>query len=68
MGKKPDIMGLLKQNEKILELMYVESSRIICTNSKRVDEKRKLYGCIVQTSFGIVGIQIAGTDVVLTFL
>ncbi|CAH1771317.1 2734_t:CDS:1, partial [Entrophospora sp. SA101] len=30
MGKKPDIMGLLKQNGKIIELMYTESSRIIC--------------------------------------
>ncbi|CAG8609586.1 8509_t:CDS:2 [Paraglomus occultum] len=42
MGKKPDIMGLLKRDEKILELMYVESSRIICTNSKKVDDDVKL--------------------------
>ncbi|CAG8729675.1 251_t:CDS:2, partial [Funneliformis mosseae] len=28
MGKKPDIMGLLEQNEKIIELLYTESSRI----------------------------------------
>ena len=43
MGKKPDIMGLLKRDEKILELMYVESSRIICTNSKKVDDDVKLW-------------------------
>ena len=24
MGKKPDIMGLLKQDEKIIKLMYTE--------------------------------------------
>ena len=34
MGKKPDIMGLLKQDEKIIELLYTESSRIVCSNSK----------------------------------
>ncbi|RHZ69687.1 hypothetical protein Glove_280g16 [Diversispora epigaea] len=30
MGKKPDIMGLLKQNGKNIEFMYTEFSRIIC--------------------------------------
>jgi hypothetical protein len=34
MGKKPDIMGLVKQDEKIIELLYTESSRIVCSNSK----------------------------------
>ncbi|RGB31938.1 hypothetical protein C1646_763521 [Rhizophagus diaphanus] len=38
MGKKPDIMGIMKQKEKILELVYVESLRIICTNSKKEDD------------------------------
>src|SRR5688572_32644735 len=34
MGKKPDIMGLLKQDEKIIELLYTESSYIMCSNLK----------------------------------
>ena len=81
MGKKPDIMGLLKWDEKILELMYVESSRIICTNSKKIDDGVKLWRetldgmsfidalCRpVRNQFGIVGLQIAGTDLHLNVL
>ncbi|RHZ82994.1 hypothetical protein Glove_101g1 [Diversispora epigaea] len=72
MGKKPDIMGLLKRDEKILELMYVESSRIICTNSKKVDDGVKLWRETLDgmsfigascrpagNQFGFVGLQIA---------
>ena len=36
MEKKPDIMGLLKQDEKIIELLYTESSRIMYNNSKKI--------------------------------
>ena len=43
MGKKPDIMGLLKQDEKIIELLYTESSRIICSKSKKTDNDIKLW-------------------------
>src|SRR5688572_8744398 len=43
MEKKPDIMGIMKQEEKILELVYVESSCIICTNSKKEDDAVKLW-------------------------
>ena len=43
MGKKPDVMGLLKQDEKIIELMYTESSRIICSKSKKADDDVKLW-------------------------
>ncbi|CAG8558116.1 15860_t:CDS:2 [Funneliformis mosseae] len=38
-GKKPDIMGLLEQDEKIIELLYTESSRIVCSNSKKSDDE-----------------------------
>ncbi|CAI2191984.1 20210_t:CDS:2, partial [Funneliformis geosporum] len=33
MRKKPDIMGLVKQDEKIIELLYTESSHIICSTT-----------------------------------
>ncbi|RHZ87818.1 hypothetical protein Glove_30g119 [Diversispora epigaea] len=81
MGKKPDIMGLMKQDEKIIELMYLESSRILCSNSKKVDDGVKLWRetldgvsfidalCRpVGNQFGIVGIQIAGTTIRLNVL
>src|SRR5256885_1036013 len=42
MGKKPDIMGLLKQDKKIIELLYTKSSRIVCSNSKKSDDEVKL--------------------------
>ncbi len=42
MGKKPDIMGLLKQDEKIIELLYTESSCIVCSNLKKSDDEVKL--------------------------
>ncbi|UZO23463.1 uncharacterized protein OCT59_015803 [Rhizophagus irregularis] len=42
-GKKPDIMGLLEQDEKIIELLYTESSRIVCSNSKKSDDEVKLW-------------------------
>ena len=74
-------LGLLKRDEKILELMYVESSRIICTNSKKVDDNVKLWretldgmsfigaSCRpARNQFGVVGLQIAGTDLRLNVL
>ena len=74
MGKKPDVMGLLKQDEKIIELMYTESSRIICSKSKKADDDVKLWRetldgtsfvsmlCrLVGNQFGVVVIQVTGT-------
>ncbi|RHZ48169.1 hypothetical protein Glove_557g24 [Diversispora epigaea] len=74
-GKKPDIMGLLKQNEKNIELMYIESSRIVCSNSKKDDDEVKLWretldgasfiglSCKPPSNqFGVVGIPIAEKD------
>ncbi|GES80357.1 hypothetical protein GLOIN_2v1776328 [Rhizophagus clarus] len=81
MGKKPDVMGLLKQNEKIIELMYTESSRIICSKSKKEDDDVKLWRETLDgasfvsalcrpagNQFGIVGIQVAGTTMYLNIL
>jgi len=81
MGKKPDIMGLLKQDEKVIELLYTESSRIVCSNSKKSDDEVKLWRetldgasyisalCRpVGNQFGVVGIQVAGTTMYLNIL
>jgi hypothetical protein len=81
MGKKPDIMGLLKQDEKIIELLYTESSRIVCSNLKKSDDEVKLWRetldgasyinalCRpVGNQFGVVGIQVAGTTMYLNIL
>ncbi|CAG8635230.1 11106_t:CDS:2 [Paraglomus brasilianum] len=74
-------MRLLKWGDKILELLYVESSRILCSNSKKTDDDVKLWRetldgvsfvdalCRpVGNQFGIVGIQIAGTTMRLNVL
>ncbi len=81
MGKKPDIMGLLKQDKKIIKLLYIESSRIVCSNSKKSDDEVKLWRKIldgvsyinalcrpVGNQFGVVEIQVAGTTMYLNIL
>nr|CAG8631836.1 82_t:CDS:2 [Entrophospora candida] len=81
MGKKPDVMGLSIQDEKILELVYTESLHILCNNSKKADDDVKLWrealdGASfiselyrpVGNQFGIVGIQIAGSIIYLNIL
>ncbi|CAG8788435.1 34064_t:CDS:2, partial [Racocetra persica] len=80
-GKKPDIMALMKYKEKINELIYVESSRIICDDTKKTEDEVKLWretldgmdyvnvACRpVRNQFGIIGIQIAGEDIYLNVL
>ncbi|CAG8661812.1 1212_t:CDS:2, partial [Paraglomus occultum] len=79
-GKKPDIMGLLKSDEKSIELLYIESSRIICSKSKKDDDDVKLWretldgasfiglSCRPSHQFGVVGIQVAGTVMRLNVL
>jgi hypothetical protein len=81
MGKKPDVMGLLKHDQKIIELMYTESSRIICSTSKKADDDIKLWREALDgasfisalcrptgNQFGITGIQIAGAEMRLNVL
>ncbi|RHZ89772.1 hypothetical protein Glove_11g92 [Diversispora epigaea] len=80
-GKKPDVMVMAKYGGKIFELAYVESSRILCTRSKREDDSVKLWrealdgisfvgvACRpTNNQFGIVGIQVAGEDLYLNIL
>ena len=81
MGKKPDIMGLLEQDEKIIELLYTELSRIVCSNSKKSDNEVKLWRETLdgasyisalcrptRNQFGIVRIQVTGTTMYLNIL
>jgi hypothetical protein len=81
MGKKPDVMGLIKQNDKIFELIYTESSRIICSETKKEEDDVKLWRetldgasfisalCrLARNQFGVVGIQVAGTTIYLNVL
>ncbi len=42
MRKKSDIMNLLKQDEKIIELLYIKLLYIIYSNSKKSDDEVKL--------------------------
>ncbi|CAG8552578.1 3371_t:CDS:2, partial [Scutellospora calospora] len=80
-GKKPDVMVLVKHEQKVDELVYVECSRVVCTNTKRDDDAVKLWRealdgiSYVGTScrpasnqFGIVGIQVAREVVHLNVL
>ncbi|PKB96179.1 hypothetical protein RhiirA5_404502 [Rhizophagus irregularis] len=61
-GKKPDIMGIMKQDTNDIELIYVESSRITCS------KKKKMMMIPAGNEFGVVGIQIAGLDMRLNVL
>ncbi|CAG8556483.1 9652_t:CDS:2 [Acaulospora morrowiae] len=80
-GKKPDVMLMEKCGGKIFELAYVESSRVVCTNSKKENDSIKLWRetldgvSLIGTAcrptsnqFGIIGIQVAGEDLCLNVL
>ena len=80
-GKKPNVMVMEKCGGKIFELAYVESSQVICTNSKKEDDSIKLWRETLDgislvgitcrptsNQFGIVGIQVAGEDLCLNIL
>ncbi|CAJ0837425.1 13630_t:CDS:2 [Entrophospora sp. SA101] len=81
MGKKPDIMALEKCNGKLLEFLYAESSRIVCSNTKKADDGVKLWRELLDgisyiysackpicNQFGVVGIQVAGEKIYLSVL
>lgn len=80
-GKKPDIIGIMKQEKSNIELIYVESSRIICKKTKIDDDDVKLWREMIDgasairalcrptsNQFGVIGIQIAGLDMQLNVL
>jgi hypothetical protein len=73
LGKRPDFMYLFKHEDKLFELIFGESSRLVCTKNKIKDDEVKLMREVndgltlvrkkYQTEnekFSIIGIQIAG--------
>ena len=42
-GKRPDVMFIASCNERIYELIYCESSRIICDEQKKENDKVKTW-------------------------
>jgi len=80
-GQKPDIMLTMKHHEKNYELLYVECSRLFCSDQKDQDDEVKLWrecndglywvhkGCKPdKNQFGVVGLQVAGRTMRLTTL
>ncbi|CAB5180530.1 unnamed protein product [Rhizophagus irregularis] len=74
-GKRPDIM-FMEKKDKLFELMFVECSRLICSNDKEEKDKIKLWremndginyiykkNRLDKDEFGILGIQIAGNKI-----
>jgi len=74
-------MLMKKCDDKIFEIAYVESSRIICINSKKDDDSVKLWrkiqngisfvniACrLLSNQFGIIGIQVTSKKVYLNVL
>jgi hypothetical protein len=72
-GKRPDIMFIVKHEDRIYELIFAECSRIICGDTKKDDDRVKLWrelndglywanrGCrLIENEFGILGFQVAG--------
>jgi hypothetical protein len=81
MGKKPDIMALERCNGKLVEFLYVESSRIVCSPTKKTDDEIKLWRELLDGSsyissacrptcnqFGVVGVQVASEKIYLNVL
>jgi hypothetical protein len=72
-GKQSDVMYIIEREEKLYELIFTESSRLICIDSKEENDKIKLWremndgmayvhkGCKPdKDEFGILRIQVAG--------
>ena len=81
MGRRPDIMYVIKYKGVFFELMYVECLRLHCSNQKKTDDEIKLWReCndgmywvrkvvkLEKDQFGIVGVQIAGNMLHLNVL
>ncbi|CAG8597122.1 1128_t:CDS:1, partial [Diversispora eburnea] len=80
-GKCPDIMFIEKYARKLYELMFVKSSRLICLEQKKKDDKIKLWREINdgmyylhrncrpdRNEFEILGIQVVGEMMHLNIL
>ncbi|CAG8696205.1 4078_t:CDS:2, partial [Ambispora leptoticha] len=70
-GRRPDIMFIVRRMNKFYELMYAECSRINCTKQKEDDDIKLWRECndglywtqksrrLEKEQFGIIGIQVA---------
>ena len=80
-GRRPDIMFVMKHDEKKYELIYVECSRLSCILQKEKDDEIKLWreandGMYWahkspgpdKGEFGIIGMQVAGQIMCLNIL
>ncbi|CAG8848445.1 11499_t:CDS:2, partial [Gigaspora margarita] len=80
-GKRPDLMFIASCNNRTYELIFAESSRIVCDKQKKNDDEVKLWremndgmywahkGCKSdKDNFGIIGIQVRGTEMRLNTL
>jgi hypothetical protein len=80
-GKRPDVMFIASCNNRSYELIYGESSRIICDEQKKENDRVKTWremndgmywahkGCKPdKDDFGIIGIQVAGNEMHLNIL
>jgi len=80
-GRRPDIMYVVKYLDVFFELMYVECSRLYCSQQKKIDDEIKLWresndGMFwvrkvlkpEKDQFGIVGVQVAGNMLHLNVL
>src|SRR6266542_1811039 len=81
MGRRPDIMYVVKYLDVFFELMYVECSRLYCSQQKKIDDEIKLWresndGMFwvrkalkpEKDQFGIIGVQVAGNMLHLNIL
>ncbi|KAF0373860.1 hypothetical protein F8M41_012945 [Gigaspora margarita] len=80
-AERQNVMAMTEYRGKIFELVYVESSRVICINKKKENDSVKLWretldgisfvgvACRpTSNQFGIIGIQVAGEEVYLNAL
>ena len=81
LGRRPDIMFVMKHGEKNYELLYTECSRLTCTAQKEKYDEVKLWreandgmywtrkSCKPdKDEFGIIGVQVAGKKLRLSVL
>jgi len=79
--KRPDVMFIASCNNRSYELIYGESSCIICDEQKKKNDKVKTWremndgmywahkGCKLENdNFSIIGIQVAGNEMHLNIL
>ncbi|CAG8464459.1 8759_t:CDS:2 [Paraglomus occultum] len=45
LGRRPDIMFVIKLDDRLFELMYAECLRLICTKTKEIDEVKLWREC-----------------------